>query len=173
ALYVSTEVAAQSFTGKHSSTTFVSLLRKHVVGSRVVKVWTGRGDRVVRIDFEKLDAGDNRLSTSLRLAFTGRSANAHLTDNHGEIIASLFDYDSSDQHGHPAALGALDPANLTAELNDSSSQSDVLDHFFGANSIFGPQLRNEFLARCADTTPSAAFKSLLNDLFEAPSQPLI
>lgn len=173
ALYLSTEVATQSFTGKHSSTLFLSLLRKHLVGSRVLKVWKEPLDRIVQIDFEKLDAGDNRVRTSLLLEFTGRSANAYLNDAHGEVIASLFEYEPADRSTHPASFGTLDPTSLTIELNDSNSQAEVLELSFGAGSIFGPQLRNEFLARCSDAPPSAAFKSLLKDLFDDSPQPLL
>lgn len=165
ALYLSTEVA-QSFTGKHSSTVFLSLLRKHLVGSRVVNIWKEPLDRIVQIDFEKLDAGDNKVRTSLRLALTGRSANAYLTDAQGEVIGTLFEHEPSDQSTHPSPLGTLDPASLTTELNDSTSQTEVLERCFGPGSMFGPQLRNEFLARCSDATPTAAFKSLLKDLFD-------
>src|SRR6185312_5760505 len=99
--------------------------------------WKEPLDRVVKLDFEKLDAGDNRISTSLRLAFTGRSANAYLSDVHGDVIGSLFEYEPSDQP-HPAALETLDPASMVADLSDSTSQSEVLERFFGAASIFGP-----------------------------------
>ena len=173
ALYLSTKAAAQSFTGKHSSTFFLSLLRKHLVGSKVVKIWKEPLDRLVRIDFERLDAGDNKMHTSLLLSFTGRSANAYLADAQGEIIGTFFEYQPSGQSTHIASFGTLDPTSLTTEMNDSTSQSEVLERFFGAGSIFGPQLRNEFLARCSDATPTAAFESLLKDLFDRPPQPLL
>jgi predicted ribosome quality control (RQC) complex YloA/Tae2 family protein len=173
ALYLSTEVATQSFTGKHSSTLFLSLLRKHLGESKVVKLWKEPLDRIVQIDFEKLDAGDNKVRTSLRLALTGRSANAYLADAQGEVIGSLFEYEPSDHSTHPSPLGTLDPTSLTTGLNDSTSQPEVLERVFGAGSIFGPQLRNEFLARCSDATPAAAFNSLLKDLFDRAPQPLV
>lgn len=173
ALYLSTEVATQAFTGKHSSTVFLSLLRKHLVGARVVKISKEPLDRIVQIDFEKLDAGDNKVRTWLRLALTGRSANAYLADAQGVVIGALFEYEPSDRSTHPLPLRTLDPASLTTELNDSTSQSEVLERFFGAGSIFGPQLKNEFLARCSDATPGAAFKSIVRDLFDRPPQALL
>jgi len=57
-------------------------------------------------------------------------------------------------------------------MNDSTSQFEVLERSFSGGSIFGPQLRNEFLARCSDATPTAALESLLNDLFDRSPQPL-
>src|SRR5262249_38951763 len=56
---------------------------------------------------------------------------------------------------------------------NSATQSELLQRFFGAGSIFSPQLRDEFLARCADSTPVDAFKSLAEDLFDRAKIPLL
>lgn len=174
ALYLSTEIATQAFTGKRTSTFFLSLLRKHVVDARVVKLWKEPLDRVVQIDFEKLDAADTKVQTSLRLALTGRSANACLADVQEKIIGKLFEQDTAEQLGHPtSSIDTLDPASLTTELNDSITQPEVVKRFFGASSSFGPQLRNEFLARCNDASPAAAFKSLVEDLLDRDPLPLL
>jgi len=127
ALYLSTKAAAQSFAGKHSLTFFLSLLRKHLVGSKVVKVWKEPLDRIVRIDFERLDAGDNKVHTSLLLTFTGRSANAYLADAQKEVIGTLFEYESPGQSTDNASFGTLDRASLTTGMNDSTSQFEVLE----------------------------------------------
>ncbi len=174
ALYLSNEVATHSLTGKSTSTFFLSLLRKHVVDARLVKLWKEPLDRIVQIDFEKLDAGDNKVQLSLRLAFTGRSANAYLADAQGNIIGRLFEQDSADRLAQPnPSLETLDPPNLLTELNDSTIQSEVLDRFFGAGSMFGPQLKNEFQARCKHTSPTAAFNSLIDVLFHLDPLPLL
>lgn len=173
ALYLSTEVATQSFSGKHSSTAFVSLLRKHLIGSRIVKVWKEPLDRIVQFDFEKLDAGDNKVCNSLLLGFTGRSANAYLTAEDGDVVGSLFEYEPSEKLPQFQSLGSCDFTSFKSEINDTASQSEVLERYFGNGSIFGPQLRHEFLYRCSDATPTSAFNSLLRDLFECPPQPLV
>ncbi len=166
ALYLSNEVATHSPAGKGTSTFFLSLLRKHVVDARLVKLWKEPLDRIVQIDFEKLDAGDNKVQLSLRLAFTGRSANAYLADAQGDVMGRLFEQDSADPVAQPdPSPEAVEPPNLTSELNESTTQSEVLDRFFGAGSMFGPQLKNEFQARCKDASPAAAFNSLIDDLF--------
>ena len=173
ALYLSSEVATHS-PGKGTSTFFLSLLRKHVVDARLVKLWKEPLDRIVQLDFEKLDAGDNKVQLSLRLAFTGRSANAYLADAQGAVMGRLFERDSAD----PVAQSdptpeTVEPPNLTSELNESTTQSEVLDRFFGAGSMFGPQLKSEFQARCKDTSPAAAFNLLIDDLFNRDPLPLL
>ena len=174
ALYLSSEVATRSLTERGTSTFFLSLLRKHVVDARLVKLWKEPLDRIVQLDFEKLDAGDNKVQLSLRLAFTGRSANAYLIDAQGAVMGRLFDRDSADRVTQPApSRETVEPPNLTSELNESTTQSEVLDRCFGAGSMFGPQLKNEFQARCKDTNPVAAFNSLIDDLFNRDPLPLL
>ncbi|MEK6284373.1 MAG: NFACT family protein [Acidobacteriota bacterium] len=174
ALYLSTEIAAQVFTGKHTSTFFLSLLRKHIVDARLVKLRKEPRDRIVQIDFEKLDAGDNKIQTSLVLALTGRSANAYLIDANGTVMGMLFEQHAPGQSVAPIpSVETFDPASLTAELNDSITQSEALDRFFGSGSSFGPQLRNEFLARSKDASPAASFMSLVKALFDRDPLPLV
>ena len=174
ALYLSNEVATHSLTGKGTSTFFLSLLRKHIVDARLMKLWKEPLDRIVQINFEKLDAGDNKVQLSLRLAFTGRSANAYLADAQGNVLGRLFERDSADPvpQSNPSPETVESPS-LTTELNESTTQSEVLDRFFGAGSMFGPQLKNEFQARCKETSPAAAFNSLIDDLFNRDPLPLL
>jgi predicted ribosome quality control (RQC) complex YloA/Tae2 family protein len=174
AVYLTSELASQTSKGKRTSTFLLSLLRKHVVAARVVRLWKEPLDRIVHIDFEKLDAGDNTVQISLRLALTGRSANAWLVDAQGDAMGMLFEQDSPKRLAQPnAAAEVLDPASLTNQLNDSMTQSEVLEHFFDAGSVFGPQVKTEFLARCEDSSPPGAFRSLIDDLFHRDPIPLL
>jgi predicted ribosome quality control (RQC) complex YloA/Tae2 family protein len=174
AFYLSTEITTQLLTGKQATTFFLSLLRKHLIDARVVEVWKEPLDRIVRIDFEKLDAGDNKVQISLLLALTGRSANAYLMDGKGTVMGVLFEQNAGKRgpHSNPS-IETFDPSSLTRELSDSIAQSEVLERFFGEGSIFGPQLRNEFLYRCHEASPSAAFKYLVEDLFDRKPLPLL
>ena len=174
ALYLSDQIAAQSPTGKRTSTFFLSLLHKHIVNARLAKLWKDPLDRIIQLDFENLDAGDNKVQTSLWLALTGRSANACLADAQGKVLGMLFEVDAPDRFdvAHPS-IKTLDEASLTTELNDSITQPEVLERLFGAHSTFGPQFRNEFLARCNVTSPAAAFRSLVDDLFNRDPLPLV
>jgi predicted ribosome quality control (RQC) complex YloA/Tae2 family protein len=172
ALYLAAVTAAPSRDGKGDSTFLLNLLRKHVVGGRVVRLGKDPVDRIVRIDFEKLDAGDNRINTSLRVALTGRSSNAYLCDAQGNVIGAMFEQDKPPRQ--PQAMHeSFDPARLIKALYESNTQADVLDRFFGAGTIFSPQLRNEFLARSNDAAPSDAFRSLIDDLFNSKPVPLL
>lgn len=174
ALYLSNEIAAQSSGGKGGSTFLLSLMRKHVAGAKIVSLWKEPLDRIIQLDFEKLDAGENRIKTSLRLALTGRSANAYLADAEGNVMGMLFEQDEAARTLQPQPSSeSFDPANLTAELDDSSTQSELLERFFGAGAIFGPQLKNELLARCKGTSPAAAFRSLIDDLYNRTPLPLL
>lgn len=174
ALYLSNTIASQLSKGKRNSTFFLSLVRKHVVDAKLVKVWKEPLDRVVHIDFEKLDAGDNKIQISLRLSLTGRSANAYLADDKGNVIGMLFEQTPADRMVQSSpSIETLDTAGLTKEQSESVVESEVLDHFFGAGSLFGPQLKNEFLVRCKDTSPVGAFRSLIDDLFHRGPLPLL
>jgi predicted ribosome quality control (RQC) complex YloA/Tae2 family protein len=97
ALYLSTEIASPSSKEQRGATFFSSLARKHLVGARLVKIWKEPLDRIVHIEFERLDAGDNRIRVLLRLFLTGRSANAYLADADGNIIGTLFEKSAADR----------------------------------------------------------------------------
>ncbi|MFY9558139.1 MAG: NFACT family protein [Blastocatellia bacterium] len=174
ALYIAGKAEREPVTAKRTSTSFQSLLRKHIVESRLVNLRKHPRDRIVQLDFEKLDPGDNKVQQSLRLELTGRSANAYLTDGHGSVIGSLFENAVTQVTPLSAHLEGSDPAGLAQDsLMDSATQPELLERYFSAGSPFGPQLRNEFLARCGDASPSLAFRSLLDALIERQPLPLI
>ena len=62
----------------------------------------------------------------------------------------------------------FDPATLGRELNETMSQAEIEERFFANATRFGPQLRNEFVARCRYAAPAAAMRSLLDDLTAEP-----
>jgi predicted ribosome quality control (RQC) complex YloA/Tae2 family protein len=89
-------------------------------------------------------------------------------------MGALFEQGDAALLPHPNQSGqSIAAAPFPKEFSDSVTQSEVLDLFFGEGSGFGPQLKNEFLARCHDSSPSAALKSLAEDLFGRPPQPLL
>lgn len=174
AFYITSNLPSQSPTEKPKSNGFLSLLRKHIFDARLERIWKTPLDRIVWMDFEKLAAGDNRVRTTLVLMLTGRSANAHLIDDQGSLVASLYGQTGSEEfiHGNRSA-GTFDPATLTSDLSDSITEAQALDRFWGTDSIFGPQLKSEFAARCRDVAPAAAFRSLIEDLFNREPIPLV
>lgn len=174
AFYIAGNLEAHPATEKPTSSGFLSLLRKHIFDARLVEIWKAPLDRIIQMDFEKLTAGDNRVRTTLTLVLTGRSSNAHVIDGQGSLIASLFEKSGADEVVPVIRSSPLfDPTSLTAELDDSITEAGVLNRFWGTDSIFGPQLKNEFASRCSDGTPAAAFKSLVNDLFNCEPLPLV
>lgn len=174
ALYLAARTAAQHLTRKPATTPFDALLRKYLVGAEITKLSKTQRDRIVQLDFEKLDAGDKRVQMSLVLAFTGRSANASLVAGDGSILATLFDQagPQKDDDSHSAG-DEVSASALTAGLGDSDTESGILNRFFGAGSLFGPQLKDEFLARSSDRSAPTAFKSLIEDLFNRDPIPLV
>jgi predicted ribosome quality control (RQC) complex YloA/Tae2 family protein len=174
AVYITSTLPTQLLAEKRKSNGFLSLLRKHIFDARLEGIWKAPLDRIVQMDFERLAAGDNRVRTTLVLMLTGRSANAHLIDDQGSLVASLFEQPGSEEFvNRNRSAGAFDPASLTSDLSDSITEAQALDRFWGTDSIFGPQLKSEFAARCRGLTPAAAFRSLIDDVFNREPIPLV
>lgn len=174
AIYITSAPDTKQAAGDQPANNFIALLRKHIFAATLETISKAPLDRIVQIDFERLAAGDNRVRTTLLLILTGRSGNAHLLDSQGNLIASLFEKSGRERAvlSMPSA-NAFDSASLTEHLSHSATQSEVLDCFWGPDSIFGPQLKREFVARCAEQSPAAAFKSLIDDLFIHKPIPLV
>jgi predicted ribosome quality control (RQC) complex YloA/Tae2 family protein len=166
ALYLSSTDQHKSV--KRAPSSFYSVLREQLSGAKLVSIAKRPSDRVVDIEFEKPGSTDKRSRASLVLALTGRSANAYLVDGHESVLASLFEKPEFDL----AASREGGAANLNDEIEPSIRFEGLLDRFFGAGSMFGPQLKSEFLARCNHTSPALAFRSLVDDL-SRPSPPAL
>lgn len=173
ALYITSNPPTLS-TEKRISSPFLSLLRKQIFDARLERLSKAPLDRIVQMDFEKLAAGDNRIRTALVLVLTGRSANAYLIDDQGGLLASLFEQEGSSDSIHlNRSAPEFDLTSLTNDLDDSVTEAQALERFWGTGSIFGPQLKSEFAVRCNDATPASAFRSLVDDLFNRPPIPLV
>lgn len=172
ALYL-TAIAARHASAKSSASPFSSLLRKHVGGAKLVSLWKDPLDRIIDIEFHKFEGPGRDVKTTLRLALTGSSANAYLIEVNDGLIASLFEQPTTPVTARPSSPSQLDRKSLTDGLEKSSTQSELLRRFFGAGSIFSPQLKDEFLARCENLTPVDAFRSLAEDLFDRAPTPLL
>ncbi|HKA17242.1 MAG TPA: NFACT family protein [Blastocatellia bacterium] len=159
---------------KSRSGFFVSLLRKHLIDARLARLSKEAGDRIVQLDFVGLDAGDNEFEIILRLALTGRSSNAALIDAQGNVIGTLFERDTA-LWPNSSSLSSkkIDLTVSTEKLSSDVTEQEVLDRFFGPESIFGPQLQNEFRVRCKSSSAATAFKSLVDDLLNLKPIPLI
>jgi len=174
AFYITSDSQDHSPTGQRTSNGFLSLLRKHIFDARLEEVWKAPLDRIIQMKFEKLSAGDNRVRTTLLLILTGRSANAHLMDDQGSLLASLLEQSGADDLlPLNRSAPAFDPLSLTKDIDNSVTQAQVLDRFWGTDSIFGPQLKSEFASRCGDAPAAVAFRSLADDLFGRAPIPLV
>ena len=174
ALYLSTRSARQSSNDAGGASPFAAHLKKHVAGAQLVAIHKPPLDRVVHLELEKYDLSGDRERVRLVLALTGRSANAYLLDAKKRMVAML---DERGELPDEAWLHVedvdFDPATLGRDLNEAMSQSEIEEKFFAGAAVFGPQLRNEFIARCRNIAPAAAMRSLLDDLFARRPQPLV
>jgi predicted ribosome quality control (RQC) complex YloA/Tae2 family protein len=174
ALFLSSRSPKQFARESNSASAFAAQLRKVVAGAEVISVIKPPLDRVIHFELEKFDPSGDRERTRLVLALTGRSANAYLFDAEKRLISIL------DERGEEPGDELLtirdddfDPGLLRRDLSEAMSQSEIEAKFFGSGSSFGPQLKNEFVARCRNAAPAEAMRSLLDDLFERAPQPLI
>jgi predicted ribosome quality control (RQC) complex YloA/Tae2 family protein len=150
------------------------LLRKHIIDAKLVNLHKEPGDRIVQLDFEGLDAGDREVKIILRLALTGRSSNAVLLDAQDNVIGRLFEQEQTDDLDSSAqATKTIDLTAAQTDLGADTTEQEVIAALFGPESIFGPQLQNEFRVRCRNTTAKVAFKSLVDDLLKREPIPLI
>jgi len=162
AFYVSGIDREHLNSGARANDAFISLLRKHVTGAKLISLTKNPIDRIVRIAFESFDAGGNRQHNVIVLSLTGRSANAWLLDSTGAAIGSFSE----------AALDATavrDEEDTSLEeaiehLDESMTHEKVLERFFGSRSRFGPLLKREFIARSHNGNAVDALKSLASDL---------
>jgi len=155
--------------GKRAPSNFYSVLRGQVAGATVVSIAKRPSDRVVEIEFENRPAKDSASRASLILSLTGRSANAYLLDDQKNLLTALFE---KPEFELTPSRGTSAP-NLTDEIEPSVSLRELLNSFFGSGSLFGPQLRTEFLARCNTALAAQAFRSLVDDLLRSNPPSLI
>ncbi|MGA9771437.1 MAG: NFACT family protein [Blastocatellia bacterium] len=170
ALYLS---GRQPGSEANSSHPFAIQLRKHITGARVTSVSKDPLDRIVRLEFEKFDVGGDRVRSLLVLAMTGRAANAYVIDSKKQVIASLTDHAVLPESSAETTASDFDPSELLRRVNDSMSETDILETEFGSSSNFGPVIRNEFIARCRISSPARSFRSIVADMFEKKPVPLV
>ena len=162
AFYVS-GIDRERFTSRaRANDAFISLLRKHVTGAKVISLTKDPLDRIVRIGFESFDAGGNWQQNVLVLSLTGRSANAWLLDSTGAAIGSFSEVALDAPPVRDEEAGSLEDA--IEHLDESMTHEQVLERFFGNASRFGPLLKREFLARSHNGNAVAALRSLVSDL---------
>ena len=174
AIYLGSRSSKAIDSESESSHQFLALLRKQLGGSPLVEFSKDPSDRVIRLVFEPYEMSGSRKRLSLVLYLTGRTTNAFLTDHHWSIHAALRER-AGFEPGEPIApvSTANDYSEYLQRVQSSMSRDEILAEFFGAGSVFGPQLEREFIARCQEHDAPEAFRSLLTDLFREPARALI
>ena len=142
-------LTAQSFANPLEPPMFCMLLRKQLMGGRVLSVKQIGGDRVVHIDIDVVDELGDHVLRRLILEVMGRHSNLMLVDGEGRILdaARHVSADMSRvrqvQPGlsylPPPGQDKLDPAAITAEalLGKLADQGDMPLHKALANSVSG------------------------------------
>lgn len=148
---------------------FILTIRKKLAGARLVSLEKAEHDRLVRLEFEAFASSGLKEHIWLVLMLTGRSANAYLTDSTLRI-ESMFAKRGRFQPGEQVRWHD-EPASVPRYLTESVEPSRG-DDPFGADSVFGPLYKREFIARSEAAGPAAAFQSLLQDLEKKP-RPLV
>ncbi|HET8675476.1 MAG TPA: NFACT family protein [Blastocatellia bacterium] len=174
AFYLSSRSIKHEKFDLRASHPFVALTRKRLAKAKLVSISKADADRIVELEFERFDAAGDRAQARMIVALTGRSANAYLTDGDMNIEAMLYARGSfaiGDRFISPEESFSL--TDILDHLDDSIGREDILKRFFGPASVFGRVMEREFIARCDDATPAAAFESLVRDLFESRPRPLV
>ncbi|MBI3651395.1 MAG: NFACT family protein [Acidobacteria bacterium] len=155
---------------------FLTTVKKELVGARLLDLQKPALERIVCLEFEKVEAEGRTIHQTLVGYFTGRTANAFLLDEHHVVEASLNTRGNKtlrfgDQFQMPKP--AFDLQRLVKELPEDISEPEILERFFNHQAVFSPQLEKEFLARCQSATPKEALQALTTDLLTNRPQPLL
>jgi len=152
-----------------NDTQFVSTLKKHISGSRLISIEKLGYDRVVHFRF-----GDG---VTMVVSLTGRSANCLLVLGDG-IIASLRnrDADSSEYVDPPPPSDRLDPFQCTPETleqlirNENGDVAAAIEkHMIGFTAMYA----GEISARSSRSPVNVALTEMLSELSERRPAPAL
>ncbi|HWQ33131.1 MAG TPA: NFACT family protein [Blastocatellia bacterium] len=181
ALYLTRRDPRKPGAEARTDTPFASLLKKHLSGARLISIEKTGYDRVVRFDFEAFAADDNDepepiVPRSLVIELIGRAANVLLLEE-TKIIAPLRERTgAAAEYREPEPPARKnDPFDLTPDRLDeliAACAGDVASaaryHLIGFDQLYA----RELAARAETSTPAAALRQLLAELFGQP-QPAI
>lgn len=98
---------------------FCMLLRKHLIGSKIVSISSFDLDRIVEIDFECLNELNDKIIKKLYIEIMGSCSNIILTNNN-DIIIDAIRHTSSAREIMPARQYSLPESNKNSFLNINS-----------------------------------------------------
>lgn len=162
--------------GAVSTSPFAVQVREYLANATLRFIAKEPGDRIVRLVFysEQIKPEEPAAERALTLVveLTGRTSNAHLIGDEGQLLSSMRG--NAPKHASSAAAN-----NQTADEMDwlraklDSASSETFGELTGKKSLLGPRLQAELRARAAATDPVDALRSLLSDLLREPPVPLI
>jgi predicted ribosome quality control (RQC) complex YloA/Tae2 family protein len=169
ALYLSRKSALGGKQDQSAIQAFGQLLRKHLSGAKLVALSKEIFERIVNMSFEQYDSSGSRIELLLKLRLTGRSSNAFLFDNQGNLLGSLAprpDRSSEKIKTQSSERAWLD--DIMAGISAKASANEVIARVFGPDSLFSPLMKTEFLLRSETLSPREAIASLFEDLKKPP-----
>lgn len=98
---------------------FCMLLRKHLIGSKIISISSFDLDRIVEIDFECLNELNDKIIKKLYIEIMGSCSNIILT-NSNNIIIDAIKHTSSNREIMPARAYDLPASNKSSFLNVKS-----------------------------------------------------
>lgn len=165
---------------------FVTTLRNELIGARLTDLYKAPLDRIVCLEFQTDHEAGQKLSRSLLLWFTGRTANAYLLDTNHHVEVSLntrgsdtlrvgdqYHLEKSDWDATQTLKKLVDNGQWLNHIANSATQNEIIDCFLKSNPLFTPTHEKEFIERCRNKSPKDAFISLLDDLLTEQPQPLL
>jgi predicted ribosome quality control (RQC) complex YloA/Tae2 family protein len=181
ALYLSARNPKKSGEELRSDTPFVSLVKKLLGGARIATIENLGYDRVVSFEFEAgLEADDEEGRVRRRrliVLLTGRGADVLALED-DRVVARLREReDATDVYAEPSPpADRFDPFDCSAaRLDDliAGCDGDIAEAAQKQLIGYSPLYARELAHRAGSSSPHAALRSLLDDLFEAAPHPAI
>lgn len=138
-------LTTHQYQNPESAPNFCMLLRKHLIGFRISKIYTYDFERIIFIDFENSDNPDKIICKKLIIELMGKHSNIILT-NENDIIIDSLRHTSTENHSqrdiYPTCRYLLpEPNNFNKNLsitnsflndisNDYDSLNSYLDDFY-------------------------------------------
>ena len=169
---------------------FCMLLRKHLLGGRLLELHQPPLERLVEFRFETLNELGDRVERRLVLECIGRKSNLILLDGEGRITECMrrVDADLSAQrplvpglfYEYPVPTGKLDPTAMTGEelaelVRDKAPEGEgqdkwLLDTFCGISPLVAREL--EFLSGGSREELNAVLKKFVDTLENGSYTPI-
>ena len=82
-------ITGRNFTNPLEPSNFCMLMRKQLLGARILKVSQAAGDRIVHIDLDMINEMGDHVSRKIVLEIMGRHSNLILLDENGRILEAV------------------------------------------------------------------------------------